>query len=436
MSNQEGPPNFVSGKKKSSPGDELTWGDPNNEKEEKTWSNQLAQANNVFVTSKDVVTTGSPSSSSVPSDLKENLYVSGSNFFGINRDTGTEEFIFRSAGGDTDPTIVDGVAYIKSGSGIQAIDLQSVSTKWQISPSAGGDLKGGTDATVIDGVVYFATRTIDDFDVSGAGVYAYDIETQTQKWYQETGSIFRSDPSFANGTIYVGLSPSGNDGIISKVVGFDAETGNKTFEYTEPSNSIQTAVAVVDGTLYFGSQDNNLYAVDIETETANWIYTTGSSVDSTPAVVNGTVYFGSHDGNVYALDAETGDEQWSYNTGEISDQSPTVVDGVVYIGNSNGVYAIDAETGNKNWFHSTSGIVECDVAIINNHAYFGTDTEINEYHEVNLSDGTQNWNIDWDELNILEQQNFGASAPIAGADGWCRINRPGRIGNKTPIDPF
>ena len=37
-----------------------------------------------------------------------------------------------------------------------------------------------------------------------------------------------------------------------------------------------------------------------------WSYTTGGSVYSTPIVVNGVVYFGSEDNNVYALDASTG----------------------------------------------------------------------------------------------------------------------------------
>ena len=39
------------------------------------------------------------------------------------------------------------------------------------------------------------------------------------------------------------------------------------------------------------------------------------AVDSSPAVAGGTVYVGSHDGKVYALDAATGHLRWSYTTG-------------------------------------------------------------------------------------------------------------------------
>ena len=38
----------------------------------------------------------------------------------------------------------------------------------------------------------------------------------------------------------------------------------------------------------------------------DWSYTTGYNVISSPAVVNGVVYVGSIDGNLYALSASTG----------------------------------------------------------------------------------------------------------------------------------
>src|SRR5690349_12913576 len=41
-----------------------------------------------------------------------------------------------------------------------------------------------------------------------------------------------------------------------------------------------------------------------------WGYATGSRVQSSPAVVNGVVYFGSEDNNVYALKAGSGALLW------------------------------------------------------------------------------------------------------------------------------
>jgi len=55
-------------------------------------------------------------------------------------------------------------------------------------------------------------------------------------------------------------------------------------------------------------------------------------VFSSPAVANGTVYVGSEDNNVYALNATTGAKVWSFTTGSSVYSSPAVANGVVYVG--------------------------------------------------------------------------------------------------------
>ena len=46
-----------------------------------------------------------------------------------------------------------------------------------------------------------------------------------------------------------------------------------------------------------------MYALDAATGHPRWTYTTGDDVISSPAVTGGTVYIGSDDNKVYALDA-------------------------------------------------------------------------------------------------------------------------------------
>jgi outer membrane protein assembly factor BamB len=60
---------------------------------------------------------------------------------------------------------------------------------------------------------------------------------------------------------------------------------------------------VVDGTVFVGSFDDNVYALDAGEGSERWSFQTGNSVISSPTVVDGTVFVGSYDGNVYALDA-------------------------------------------------------------------------------------------------------------------------------------
>jgi glucose dehydrogenase len=63
-------------------------------------------------------------------------------------------------------------------------------------------------------------------------------------------------------------------------------------------------------------------------------YTGGFGFHSSPAVVNGVIYFGSDDGNVYALNASTGARLWSVATGSEVRSSPAVANGVVYTASS------------------------------------------------------------------------------------------------------
>ncbi len=100
--------------------------------------------------------------------------------------------------------------------------------------------------------------------------------------------------------------------------------------------------AVVDGKLYIGSLDFEMYCLDISTGEALWRYKTEGSVYSSPAVVDGKVYFGSLDNYLYALDAEDGSFLWKYKTEDTIVYAPGVVDGAVYVG-SDDFYAFGKE---------------------------------------------------------------------------------------------
>ena len=63
-----------------------------------------------------------------------------------------------------------------------------------------------------------------------------------------------------------------------------------------------------------------------------WVYNTNDVVWSSPAVVNGVVYFGSFDGNVYAVNAKDGTKIWNFTTGDKIFPSPVVANNIVYIG--------------------------------------------------------------------------------------------------------
>jgi outer membrane protein assembly factor BamB len=139
--------------------------------------------------------------------------------------------------------------------------------------------------------------------------------------------------------------------------------------------AIHSSPAVADGTIYFGSRDGKLYALDAATGAERWEYQTGSWVESTPAVVGGVVYFGSNDGALYALDAATGERLWAFETTYPIMSSPAVAGGVVYFGADDySVYAVDASRGTRIWRFRTSGTVKSSPAVDNGILYIGSDS--------------------------------------------------------------
>jgi outer membrane protein assembly factor BamB len=137
---------------------------------------------------------------------------------------------------------------------------------------------------------------------------------------------------------------------------------------------LSSSPAVVNGVVYFGSGDDNIYALDASTGAKLWSFATHGSVRSSPALANGVVYFGTFDissfsGDFYALNANTGAKLWSYNTGYI-ESSPAVANGVVYIGSdNNNVYALNANTGALLWKYVTGNAVETSPAVANGVVY-------------------------------------------------------------------
>ena len=86
-----------------------------------------------------------------------------------------------------------------------------------------------------------------------------------------------------------------------------------------------------------------------------WKYKTGGPVASSPAVVNGKVYFGSDDYHLYCLDIY-GNLLWKYKTGSYVDSSPAVVNGKVYFGSNDGtIYCFGSKKAEPNYLPYISG---------------------------------------------------------------------------------
>ena len=110
---------------------------------------------------------------------------------------------------------------------------------------------------------------------------------------------------------------------------------------------------VADGVVYFGSDDNHVYALDAVTGDLLWRFETGGVIRSSPTVTGGVAFVGSNDNHLYALDASTGELLWKRDTGDWVQYSPAVSSGRVYLaalaGGDRRVHALDAATGERIW---------------------------------------------------------------------------------------
>jgi outer membrane protein assembly factor BamB len=98
-----------------------------------------------------------------------------------------------------------------------------------------------------------------------------------------------------------------------------------------------------------------------------WEFKTGGAIgDSSPAIgSDGTVYVGSVDKKLYAINGKSGDKLWEFKTGGAVFSSPTIgSDGTVYVGSvDKKLYAINGRSGVKLWEFETGGVVGSSLAI-------------------------------------------------------------------------
>ena len=214
----------------------------------------------------------------------------------------------------------------------------------------------------------------------------------TEIWHFETGHTVHSSPAVADGTVFVGS----NDGNLYAV---DASTGEEVWQF-ETGRWVSSSPSVIEGTVFVGSGDNTLYAVDTSTGEEVWQFETGSGIQSSPAVADGFVFVRSDDGNLYAVDASTGEEVWQFEIRRWGLSSPAVADGTVFVGSnthSDGIYdsylyAVDANTGEKVWHFETGTWVRSSPSVTNGTVFVGSDD--GNLYAVDASAGKEVWHFE------------------------------------------
>jgi outer membrane protein assembly factor BamB len=211
---------------------------------------------------------------------------------------------------------------------------ETLSLRWKYKTGAAVT----SSASIVDGIVYIGSHD--------NKIYALDADTGDHIWDFTTGYRVYSSPAVVNGRVYSGA----DDG---SVFCLNAQTGAKIWQNTEPGDVLQqnwgalqtfnvrSSPVVVDGKVYVGSLDENLYCINANTGATEWKFESPGTIQSSPAVANGAVYVAVSAGRpaarLYKLNATDGSTIWMrmlfYKRGPgplVPWSSPTVADGMVF----------------------------------------------------------------------------------------------------------
>ncbi|MEP6501934.1 MAG: PQQ-binding-like beta-propeller repeat protein [Betaproteobacteria bacterium] len=202
---------------------------------------------------------------------------------------------------------------------------------------------------------------------------------------------------------------------------------------------VVSSAAVVGDTVYVGSGDHQVHAIDARTGLQRWKFATRGRVSSSPAVVDGVVYVGSYDGKVFAIDAASGRQKWVFATegerrfaaphlhgAEPRDEvmpdvfdfflsSPTVVDGRLFVGSGDRhVYALDATDGHLLWKVATTQVVHASPAVADGLVVVGDWSSA--LLALDARTGVERWRFEGGRDDAIHNQEGFQSSP-AIADG-------------------
>ncbi len=230
---------------------------------------------------------------------------------------------------------------------------------------------------------------------------------------------------------------------------YDTSHVNGTVKWTfETGGAIESSPVIgPDGTIYVGSHDGKLYAINPD-GTEKWRFNAGTpeyderwdvykAIISAPAVASdGTIYIHSIGDYLFAVNPD-GTEKWRFNIKWHYDfwSSPTIgPDGTIYIGSARtdeaslmGLFAINPDGSEKWRFIISSGVPSVSAIGTDGTVYVGgADPVTNKGRVYAINpDGTEKWQF----ITELWME----SSPTIGPDGMIYIGS--KEGNVYAINP-
>jgi outer membrane protein assembly factor BamB len=299
------------------------------------------------------------------------------------------------------------------------------------------ELEGIYAAPVLDGeVVYFGAY--DGY------VYALNAIDGTPRWRFETGDPIVSSLTLNDGTLYVGST----DGILY-AIDTSACTNScpqSAARMYDTGNSIWGAPLVSEDVIYVPTMDGRIEArdaSDISNPVNTFTFETRSGLTMYPTLAgDDTLLVGGLDKELFALDRQTGQQRWSspFKGSNWFWGRPAISEGTIYIADLDGnVYAVGLEDGTAKWatpFQAESPIRSAPILV--GDTLIVVDRSGNAYG-LAPDDGQVVWGPTALGKTILSDpyllQSSGDASPTPDADGETELLISAQGGDICRIDP-
>jgi outer membrane protein assembly factor BamB/tRNA A-37 threonylcarbamoyl transferase component Bud32 len=140
-------------------------------------------------------------------------------------------------------------------------------------------------------------------------------------------------------------------------------------------DEIRSTPTIFQGSLFVGSYDNNLYALNAADGKFQWKYPTEGGVVSRPAVADGNVFFGSEDKRLHVVSARSGKVVWTYYTDGPVRSSPRIAEGHIFIGSDDRfLHAVNFNTGRLVWKFETADAIRSTPFVNDNIVFTGSES--------------------------------------------------------------
>ncbi len=233
-----------------------------------------------------------------------------------------------------------------------------------------------------------------------------------------------------------------------ELVALDWRDGEEQWRY-QTRGSVETRPAIADGRAFVTDSEDRLYAVDATTGDSLWDFQSEAPDFFTikgggqSLVIDDVVYTGFADGNLVALYADTGDEVWTTHlgdeTGEFGDIDLPLYeydDNLIAISHAGGIYSVERQTGALLWHLDESDVTGAQKA----GDFLFASTAHGDVFAVNLREGEIEWDFqlpdDQAGMGVAIAAPFLAVATSRGPLYWLELETGQPVGGWVPSSGF